>query len=371
MLLNPEVYAIADPSGIDSPGLIYYLDIITENTKKAIELAGSADRLWPHVKSHKTRELIQMQREMGISHFKCATIAEAQMVAECGAEHILQAYPLVGPNIRRFLTLQTWYPKTTFYAIGDDYEQLRQLSEQSEAAGALTNVLLDLNMGMNRTGITLDKAEALYRQCAALRGIRMMGLHGYDGHRHEPDIADRRTNAAPAIDQVRALRDALVGDGIGCELLVMGGTPTFPVHAAYDDVFLSPGTVFLMDSNYSGKMPDLPFTPGAAVLARVVSHPADGLFTLDVGNKAIACEMPGLRGVILGHEDAVPMVHSEEHWMFRAAEGKERPKIGEVLYVIPAHVCPTNALYAFATVVKGGRVVDRWEIAARSRNIGV
>lgn len=365
-----QKYALKDPSAVESPGLLYYADIIEENTRKAIEIAGGPERLWPHVKSHKTRELILMQRAMGITHFKCATTAEAQMVAECGGEHILQAYPLVGPNIRRFVALSAAFPNTAFYAIGDDLGALTALSDCSKAAGKVTKVLIDLNMGMNRTGVVLPEAEALYRAAAKLPGIEMAGLHGYDGHHHEPEFSDRARNAAPEIDAVRALRDRLVASGIPCGTLVMGGSPTFPVHAPFKDAFLSPGTVFLMDMKYSQKIHGLPFEPGAALIARCCSHPAEGLFTIDVGNKAIACEMAGPRGVILGHEGAAMTVHSEEHWVFRAEQGKERPKIGEVLYVIPAHICPTNALYAEANVVRGGEVVDHWPIASRARNIG-
>ncbi len=368
-MLDRAKYALIDPSVVESPGLLYYVDIIEANTKKAVEVAGGPERLWPHVKSHKTRELIRMQRGMGISRFKCATIAEAQMVAECGGEHILLAYPPVGPNIGRLLRLAAAFPETKFYAIGDDLGMLTALSDASVAAGRTTDALLDLNMGMNRTGVELSRAEALYRAAARLPGLSMAGLHGYDGHRHEPEFADRRDMAADAIDAVRAMRDRLVADGIPCALLVMGGTPTFPVHAPYGDAFLSPGTVFLMDWKYSEKIHGLPFEPGVALIARCVSHPADGLFTIDVGNKAIACEMAGPRGVILGYEGAAMTVHSEEHWVFRAEDGK-RPAIGEVLYVIPAHVCPTNALYAEASVVKDGRIVDHWPIVARARNIG-
>ncbi len=370
-MLNPADYRLDDPSGIDSPGLIYYIDIIQRNTALAIEMAGGAGRLWPHVKSHKCREMIRMQRQMGIRRFKCATIAEVQMTAECGAEYILLAYPLVGPNIRRYLMMMDRFPGTAFYAIGDDLGQLTQLSDAAQRVGRKVPVLLDLNMGMNRTGVPLGRAEALYRAAAGLPGIQMVGLHGYDGHRHEPTFDQRRENAQDAIATVRALRDTLEADGLTAGILVMGGTPTFPVHAEYGDVFLSPGTVFQMDYSYhQGKIHDLPFTPGVAVLARVVSHPAQGLFTIDVGNKAIACEMPGLRALVLGYEDAEPLTHSEEHWVYRQPQGKPVPPIGEVIYLIPWHVCPTNALHAYATVAQGGKAVDRWDIAARNRNIG-
>ena len=370
-MLNPSLYSIENIDSLDSPGLIYFYDIIAENTAKAIALAGSADRLWPHVKSHKTRELIAMQLSMGITRFKCATIAEAQMVAQCGGRDIILAYPQVGPYQARFIKLVQTYPGSRFYAIGDDEKTLAQLSDLSMAAGLRIRTLLDLNMGMDRTGVPLNRAEAVYRACATLPGLSMMGLHGYDGHRHEQDFAVRKANATPAIQETHRLRDTLEADGIPCSLLVMGGTPSFPVHAQYEGEYLSPGTVFLTDWSYLNKAPDLPFVPGAALVARVVSHPEAGLFTIDIGTKAIAAEMQGARGIIVGFEDAEPVLQSEEHWVFRAGKDARLPEIGETLLVIPTHICPTNALYEYATIIRDGKIWSRWSIAARGRTLGI
>lgn len=100
-----------------------------DNIKKMIEIAGGAERLWPHVKTHKMKKMIQIQMEMGITKFKGATIAEAEMSAECGASDVLLAYPLIGPNIGRFLELQKAYPKTRFWAIGDDLDQISHFKQ--------------------------------------------------------------------------------------------------------------------------------------------------------------------------------------------------------------------------------------------------
>ena len=118
--MQTELYTIQSVENILTPALIYYKYEIFENTRKTIEIAGGAERLWPHVKSHKMKKMIEMQKAMGIHRFKCATLAEVKMVAECGAEHILLAYPLVGPNIKAFISLVKEFPKTHFYALEDD-----------------------------------------------------------------------------------------------------------------------------------------------------------------------------------------------------------------------------------------------------------
>lgn len=140
-------YHLEGEEKIISPAMIYYRDAIVENTKRTIELAGSVDRLWYHVKTHKCRELVTMQRQMGFTHFMCATIAEAEMAASVGAEQVMVAYALVGPNIGRFIALTLGMPNTQFWALGDDVETLRMLSDAAVEKGITVPVLLDVNVG--------------------------------------------------------------------------------------------------------------------------------------------------------------------------------------------------------------------------------
>ena len=124
-------YTLEDTGNLISPALIYYKDIILANTKRIIEMAGGPEHLWPHVKSHKATGMILMQIALGITRFKCATIAEAEMTAEAGGEKIILAYPLVGPNISRYLQLAKTFPQKVFYAVGDNFDSLSTLSKEA------------------------------------------------------------------------------------------------------------------------------------------------------------------------------------------------------------------------------------------------
>jgi len=106
------------------------------------------------------------------------------------------------------------------------------------------------------------------------------------------------------------------------------------------------------------------------LLARVVSHPAPGRLCLDLGHKAVASEMPHPRVQIFGLEDAAFPMHSEEHLVVKTPRAAEFP-VGTVVYALPRHVCPTVALHEEAVVVRDGRAVDRWHVAARTRRITV
>ncbi|MDR3123869.1 MAG: D-TA family PLP-dependent enzyme [Treponema sp.] len=367
--MDENAYALKDPSALVSPALIYYPDIILANTKRAVEMAGGAERLWPHVKSHKTAELIRMQGELGITRFKCATIAEAEMCAAAGGRHIVLAYPLVGPNVARFLGLAGHYTDCLFYATGDDYGQLALLSEAAVKAGTRANVLVDVDVGMHRTGVPPNRLGEFYESLAALEGIAPRGLHCYDGHLHDRDFKARKAKVDEIDREILGIRDSLVKRGFDCGIMLMGGTPTLPCRAEKPGLYLSPGTCFIGDWGYYTGLPDMAFTPGAALLARVVSRPGPETFTLDLGCKGIAADPPGQRGIIAGMEGAVPLFQNEEHWVFSAPAGVPLPAIGSACYVLPAHICPTSALYPEILIARKGQIEGAWQVRARNRRI--
>lgn len=365
--MQAEQYRIENENEILSPALIYYADKIRENTRRTIEIAGGAARLWPHVKSHKMRAMLEMQMEMGIRRFKCATLAEAEMTAQAGAEHILLAYPLVGPAVAAFVSLVLQYPQAQFYALADDRACLLALDSEAARRGASFGFFVDVNMGMNRTGVETARLYDFIRAIGPLEALRFSGLHCYDGHVHTTDLLEREAKVTEMVAAIADALDRLEADGVEIPAVIAGGSPSFPCHAANPDVFLSPGTVFLWDAGYSAGYPDLPFTPAAAVLTRVVSHPADGVFTLDLGCKGIASDPAGARGVVVGLENAEALFQSEEHWTYRMLPGHEaeRPAIGAVFYVLPTHICPTTSLYSAALVAENGRITGRWTVDAR------
>jgi D-serine deaminase-like pyridoxal phosphate-dependent protein len=165
------------------------------------------------------------------------------------------------------------------------------------------------------------------------------------------------------------IKESLERKGLDCGLMVMGGTPTFPCRAGKDGMYLSPGTCFIGHWGYSKKIPDMYFPPGAALFTRVVSHPAENSFTLDLGSKGIASDPAGERGIIVGMEEAKTIFQSEEHWVFSLPGGQPLPPIGSGCYVIPAHICPTSALYPQILVARDGEIIGEWKVSGRDRRI--
>ena len=119
------MFNIENTEDIISPSLVFFEKQIDANIQRAIEQSGDPKRLWPHVKTHKTKEIVNKLLACGVNKFKCATIAECEMVANTPATDILLAYPLIGPNIKRYIKLQQTFREKKFYAIGDNLEQIK------------------------------------------------------------------------------------------------------------------------------------------------------------------------------------------------------------------------------------------------------
>jgi D-serine deaminase-like pyridoxal phosphate-dependent protein len=374
MATNPW-YLLENSAEIPSPALLLHRDRIEANLRQMVAIAGDPLRLWPHVKTHKLPELIAWQVGLGIVQFKCATIAEAEMVAGVeGVQSILLAVQPVGPQIERWIRLASRFPGISWSAVVDDAGVVESL-RSAAAACAIAKPLglwIDLDVGQHRTGIAPDRVcDGLLQSVrAASPTLRFDGLHAYDGHLGIPDLAERTRLCHEAFAPVAALRASLETE-LGHRLQVLaGGSPTFAIHAARSDVSLSPGTTVLWDAGYAHKMPDLPFQPAAVLLSRVISRPAGRQVCLDLGHKAVASEMPHPRTVFLNLPDATALSHSEEHLVVEAPAA-DSFRVGDVVYSLPWHVCPTMALHQEVWLVENGRASVRWTVQARSRRISI
>jgi D-serine deaminase-like pyridoxal phosphate-dependent protein len=364
-------YSVANVSEIPSPSLLIYPDRVEENIRRMIHMAGGVDRLRPHMKTNKLPEVIRMHLDQGITKFKCATIAEAEMIANGGAPDILLGYQPVGPNVHRFVQLVTTFPQTRFSALVDDESTIEALSAAAVQAGVTLRLLLDVDCGMHRTGITPGpKGEELYRLMSTSPGLSAAGLHAYDGHIRDLDPVARKHACDAAFASVQTLRDDLVRAGLCVPTLVVGGTPTFPVHAGRPGVECSPGTTVFWDLGSRMTLPDLDFLPAVLVLTRVISRPATNFVCLDLGHKAVASEMPHPRVELLDVPETRAVGHSEEHLVLET----DRPgefAVGSVLYGMPWHICPTVALHNEAVVIRNGRAEERWQVVGRARRITI
>jgi D-serine deaminase-like pyridoxal phosphate-dependent protein len=363
-------YRIKNANHIDSPALIFY----PERMKKNISLlkSGINDplRLRPHVKTHKTKEVVEMMMQEGIRKFKCATLSEAEMLGMAKAPDVLMAYQPVGPKIKRFLALQRKFPDTQFSCLVDHQEAAIILSNVACKTKQKIRVYIDLNVGMGRTGIlTGINAVKLYTFCTQLKNILTIGFHFYDGHIRDVKMERRRAACMEVLAEVQQMREAICEAGYGLPSLVAGGSPSFPIYASVDGIECSPGTFILWDKGYMDGLPEQKFLPAAVIITRVVSLPDKKRLCLDIGYKSIASENELTRRIhFLNAPDLTVVSQSEEHLVVENND-KHDWKIGDMFYALPVHICPTVALYERAVIVESGMAKNNWKIIARDRKI--
>ena len=336
-----------------------------------MEIAGTPSRLRPHIKTHKTAEIIQLQMDKGIRQFKCATIAEAELLGRCGAEDVILAMQPVGFNIIRLFNLIEAFPETHFSTLVDNKISLKELETEASKRNSILSLYVDLNTGMDRTGIVPgDEALELYRLIWKSENLEAEGLHAYDGHIRNSDFEERRAVCEKAFEPVAQLKDNIENEGMTVKYVVAGGSPSFPVHALNQEVITSPGTTLLWDARYESLFPETKMLTAAVLCSRVLSKPAPNVICLDLGHKALAPEMPFPRVELLGIKNCDQVSQSEEHLVLEC-EDANKFNIGDIVYAIPMHICPTVAKYRNLITVTKGEVSGAWEVAARDHQLTI
>ncbi|MEJ1241577.1 D-TA family PLP-dependent enzyme [Chryseolinea sp. T2] len=364
-------YQIKNIEAVDSPALAIYPDRVRSNINELLSSIDDVSRLRPHIKTHKSTEVCRMMLEAGIRKFKCATIAEAEVLANEGAPDVLLAYQPVGPKGQRLLQLIQKFPHTQFACLIDNLKTATALAALFESAKATLNVFVDLNVGMNRTGVSPTEAFGLIKAVSDLKGINIIGLHAYDGHIRDTNMAVRTAKCDEAFAPVLLLQREASTYSQRELILVAGGTPTFSVHRIRKDRECSPGTFTYWDKGYSDILQEQKYQFAALVITRVVSLPKPGVICVDLGHKAIASENPiDKRVSFLNAGSLTPVGHSEEHMVFQVNDN-HKYRVGDVLYGVPFHICPTVALYQNPAVVNGGVVSEYWNTQSRSRAITI
>jgi D-threonine aldolase len=359
--------ASSSPLSIQTPAVCLNPTLLDRNIDAILEIAGNPERLWPHIKTYKSSSLVMRLQARGIRSFKCATISEARLLGRSGVSNALLAYPVTGSAIEAFAAEAVRFRSTRFSCLIEDIERLEMIEESCRKHRVRVGVCIDVDTGQGRTGISSPaEIQALAVRARTSSDVRFLGLHVYDGQNHQMDLDERTDAAAECADAAFALGDLIPLETT--EIIIAGGTPTFPIFAQYDRLALSPGTALLFDAGYAAAFPDLLFTPAAWVLARVISVHDNDTMTIDVGTKAIATDPSGSLGDILEIDVVESLIHNEEHWVLRYNPGHSRRKPGDFVRIVPTHICPTVNLYNELYLVDDDmNPVGRWRIDGRDR----
>lgn len=364
-------YALKDTSNLNSPSLLVYPERIEENIRSMISISGSVSNLRPHIKTHKMAEIVALQQRHGIQKFKCATIAEAELLGQCGAHDILLAMQAVGANINRFFMLTDAFPNSHFSTLIDNQNTLSQIAAVAYKKNAVASLYLDINSGMNRTGCFPDEsAVSLYCAMENNPNIQAKGIHVYDGHIRNSDLRERTEVCDTDFQKVLELKNNIKKEGVTVAEIIAGGSPSFPIHSQREGVDASPGTTLLWDARYAELFPDMSFLHAAVLFIRIISKPAPDILCFDLGHKSVAPEMSFPRVQILGLEDSEQIGQSEEHLVVKTQRAQEF-EVGDEFYAIPYHICPTVAKYEEVVTVSDHHITGTWQVAARNQKISI
>ncbi|EDM36048.1 D-threonine aldolase, metal-activated pyridoxal enzyme [Pedobacter sp. BAL39] len=364
---------IANVSSFDTPFLAVFPERIRENIGLALEMVQyDLSRFRPHIKTHKMAEVLRLFLDRGIAKIKCATIAEAELAAATGITDVLLAYQPVGAKVGRLLALIEKFPETHFSCLVDHLASAEHIGEQAIQCGKTLTVYIDLNTGMNRTGYPY-RADLpdFYRAIAAIPGLVPVGLHIYDGHLQNTDALERVKPAKEALDFILKDVALIERQGWPSPIIVAGGSNTFSFYAAETTVECSPGTFVFWDINYAVSLPELPFKFAAVLAMTVISKPTADTICLDLGYKSVSSEQPlEKRMICYWNNDLSAVGHSEEHLVMKC-KGPVRYEVGDLIYGIPFHVCPSVALYDQVYVVNDRHITGTWQVAARGKKVTV
>ena len=360
-------FEIKNINELDSPALVVFPQRVRQNIQLAIDMIGDVNRLRPHIKTNKSPDVAKLMLNAGITKFKCATIAEAEMLAQCSAPDVLMAYQPLGPKLHRFISLIKKYPATKFSCLTDNIAAANEQASAFNANNLNVPVFIDLNVGMNRTGISPDeKAIELSKHCATLKGITLVGLHAYDGHIRDVDFEIKKQKCYAAFELVKTLNEKL-----NLSIIIAGGSPTFSVHCKRKNIECSPGTFVYWDKGYCDLCPEQKFLPAIVLVTRIISLPSANKICTDLGHKSVAAENEITRRIFfLNAEGLKPVGQSEEHLVLEIT-GDHAYKVGDIFYGLPYHVCPTVALYERVFTIENGRVTGEWKNISRDRKITI
>lgn len=363
---------------VETPCIVIDMDKVEHNLKRMDEICKTTGcHLRPHVKTHKIPELAKLQMQYGANGITVAKLSEAEIMASYGINDIFMAYPLIGESrIQRAITLSK---NIRFICSTDCYESAVEISRQCSKEGATLELRLEVDTGMHRTGIPYENAVEEAEKIAGLPGISLEGIFTFRGMIYDGKTdLDRKKCGEQEGEMMSALAKRIRDYKIPIQDVSVGSTPTGEFCAAVDGVTeIRPGTYIFQDMMQvnthacSCTMNDV----AAVILSQVVSTCKPEVAVIDCGCKSISTDVAlgkfpyDLKGygTIIGHPELTLGRLSEEHGML-SSDAPIHLQTGEILKIIPNHICPTINLYDHVYLMRNGEIYGRYNVAARGMN---
>ncbi|MCX7622246.1 MAG: alanine racemase [Thermomicrobium sp.] len=361
-------------SELDTPCLVVDSALLERNIEEMSAYARARGiALRPHIKTHKTAEIAQLQRRAGAVGFTCAKLGEVEALADAGVlDDVLVAYELVGEQkIRRLLRL---VDRLRITVAVDSVAVAEPLAWAVAAAGKRLDVVIEIDTGLRRAGVEPgEPALRLARELQRMPGLRVRGLMTHEGHAGRATTREEMERLArQAGEAMVATAELLRKHGIPVEVVSVGSTPAaFATTQVAGITEMRPGTYVFYDAAAFRFGRIGPERVALRVLATVISRPAPDRAIIDAGSKTLTTDPPppdrrGF-GYIVEYPHATIVRLNEEHGIVEFPAGTPAPAVGERIEIIPNHVCPVVNLQDELFVVRDGRVVGTWPVVARGK----
>jgi 3-hydroxy-D-aspartate aldolase len=373
MSRGPNATLIGEPDArerLATPCLVLEADAFEHNLAAMADLVRRYGRqLRPHVKAHKCTAIARRQLEAGAVGLCCATVREAEAMAEAGFAGILVTSPVTAPGmVERLARAQD---RVGDLAVVVDGEAGIDVLAQSIGSARPIGVLVEIDVGQGRTGVTNpEDAVRLARRIEALPQLRYRGVQAYYGHlQHVPAYAERKAKAAEQWARLQPFLDALSAAGLRPPIVTGSGTGTHLLDVEEGPFTeIQPGSYLFMDKQYGAielaPGDSAPFRTALTVATRVISTNQPGLVVLDAGFKAMATDAGPALVASGAPADAAYQFMGDEHGGLSFGPGAARPRVGELVTLVAPHCDPTVNLHDWFHVMRDGRLSDIWRIDA-------
>lgn len=352
---------------LDTPALLVDVDVLEKNlTEMASKVIGGGKRLRPHTKTHKTREIAQMQIASGATGLTVAKLGEAEVYADAGLNDLFIANQIVGSQkVARLIALA----KRAQVRVGvDSVECANPISEAALESGLRIPLMMEVDTGLGRAGVrSVEEAVSLARGLSEMRGVELIGVFTHEGQVYKAESIG--IGAREAEHRLQGVVEALRGMGVALPVISMGSTPGAP-HLAQEPLptELRPGVYVVYDRSqvaFGTPVESCALT----VLATVTSIRSDGRMILDAGSKSLASDSPfadRTTGLIVGHPELQMVGFSEEHAHVQILSTTSL-KVGDKVQIIPNHACTCVNMHEEMFAVRGEEILERWAIVGRGK----
>ncbi|MBK6456342.1 MAG: alanine racemase [Gemmatimonadetes bacterium] len=356
---------------METPAALVDLDILAQNIDRMAEYSALHGlSLRPHVKTHKSPRIAAEQLRLGAVGLTCATPRELEVMSDVTSDLLLN-YPLLGaPKLARALSL----PREVQLTVAvDSMIAVDALAATARIMDRPVRVYVELDLGMHRVGVqSVDDAIALAMRVAEQPPLIFAGITFYPGHIREP-VSEQEAKLARLRHDLASALERMERSGVRPSIVSGGSTPlAWRMHEVPGVTEVRPGTYVYNDRTTAQigacAWEDCAFT----VLATVVSTAVPGQAVIDAGCKALGREpVRGVAGegyaALLDRPEVTVQRMSEEHGILDLTQTSWRPRVGDVVRLVPNHVCIVVHLNDVIHGVRGDVVESRWPVSARGR----